>query len=121
MKLENYLDANLSEKIGLDALNISILKEIHKSVEIIRKDILTSSGWAYELTERFYDFYIPEMPKYEWNLKAKIKTTSKDLVKEQADYLKQIPFIDYTKTNLIIKHNKEWKNVIQTKTHLILI
>lgn len=116
-----YLDTDLSEKIGLDAFNISMLKEISKSVEVLRKDILTDKGWAYELTDRFYDFFVQGMQKYEWKLKEKIKTTSKDLTKNQSDYLKQIPFLDYSKTNLIIKYNKEWKSVIQTKTHLILI
>lgn len=118
--MEKYLDKELTEKIGLESFKITVLKEINKSVEVLRKDILTSEGWAYELSNRYYDFYVKGKHKYKWNLKEKIKTTDDKLTLDQNKYLKQIPFLEYEQTNLKIQFNGEWKNVIQTKTHLIL-
>lgn len=119
--MENYLDIDLTDKIGLAAFNLSILKEINLTIEIIRTDFLTTYGWAYELRNRFYDYYVPEMQKYKWGLKEKLKNTNDKLKPEHKNYLNQIPFLEYSETNLTIKYKTEWKSVILTKTHLILI
>lgn len=119
--MEEYLDTDLTEQIGLDAFKNSILKEIKKTIEIIRKDLLFDEGWSYELHNRYFDFYVKGKHKYKWNFKEKIKTTDEKLTMDQNNYLKQVPFLEYELTNLKIKYNGVWKNVIQTKMHLILI
>ena len=141
--MKKYYNEKISEQLGLDCFELSIIEEI-KSYFNIKQEINESANEElfykmckntcfkkefgnrvrsmpvklYFNVKAYCDKYIYYADGYEWDLDEEILKTEDKI---DTLYLDSMPFIEYEILNIKVKYNNKWKRIIKTQKNIMLL